>query len=354
MAYENMLRDSVADTTTSTGTGDIILSETPPIGCRTFGTAYGSGEDSPCIVTIRDDATGDFETCLAVYNHTTKTITRGDIFSSSLGVSRVNFVAGTKRIYVSVPSAIFNAPRWRELNLTTYITIRETLQTDIVDNPLPITDTSKPASPQVTGTVFSGDIIAQENIEGYGAIFAVSFNNAGGSGTTTYRYQFTLNGIDIGSEAQTNLSANQSGGIALRYAGDIVAGDVFGCKIWRTTGTGNGGIYWTHYAAFPRKVILTAGQVLMKMEYAVPFKINAEILGYSINFSQKISRSDWSSSTFSLATNIFAYLNPSHTLFIDGNATETHNGSFAATKSSITLNNFPAVLSFLTMNDLAP
>jgi hypothetical protein len=96
--------DRVKDTTTSTGTGSITLSGSPPTGFQSFNAAYGTGVTFfYCIV-----GGAQWEVGQGILSAAT-TLVREVVTASSNAGSLVNFSAGSKDVFVTIPA--FNAER---------------------------------------------------------------------------------------------------------------------------------------------------------------------------------------------------------------------------------------------------
>lgn len=87
--------DRVKDTTTSTGTGSITLSDTAPSGYRTFASAFGS---SSVVVHYCIAGGSEWEVGVGTFDGTTG-LTREKVDSSSNSGALVNFSAGTKDVF---------------------------------------------------------------------------------------------------------------------------------------------------------------------------------------------------------------------------------------------------------------
>jgi len=346
-SFIDRYRDSVSDVTTSTGAGDIVLKETPPVGYRTFGAAYGAGTAVPTCITIRDGATGDFETCLATYNDATKTLTRGTVQSGSNGGSHVNFAAGEKAVYVAMPSAALGAVRWRLLDLFSFITLRET------NIALSIPDTSPPASPQVTETVLAGDLIADENVTQYAGWLGVAVTNAGGGGASGYNFAFTKNGTELIS-ASVSVSAGVSVLAACRYGQQLAAGDVLGVKIHRTSGSGSLTANWRHYFALPREVVCGAKDLMGRVKTFEAYTTNAEP---NLSFPSPLNEMRVNSSGLSIdSTKLEKYtpISGAITLGVDrAGISAAARNPLPSTKGGIQVASLPRYIEILTINDLA-
>jgi hypothetical protein len=95
-----VLADRVKDTTTTTGTGSVTLSGSPPAGFQSFGAAIGNGNTT--YYTISGGS--EFEVGIGTYNSTGVVLNRDTVLSSSNGGSLVNFSAGTKDVFVTYPA----------------------------------------------------------------------------------------------------------------------------------------------------------------------------------------------------------------------------------------------------------
>lgn len=88
--------DRVKDTTTSIGTGAIVLADTSSTGYRTFAVGFGAG--SRLVGYCIEGATGEWEVGKGTFNGTTG-LTRDLVRSSSNSNALVNFSAGTKTVF---------------------------------------------------------------------------------------------------------------------------------------------------------------------------------------------------------------------------------------------------------------
>ena len=98
-----VLNDRVKETTTSTGTGTINLGGAGS-GFETFVAGIGTGNETfYCIVNT---ATGNFEVGIGtVTDATPDTLSRTTVLSSSNSDNLVNFGAGTKDVFCTLPAA---------------------------------------------------------------------------------------------------------------------------------------------------------------------------------------------------------------------------------------------------------
>ena len=97
-----VLNDRVQETTTTTGTGALTLGGAVT-GFETFGTGVGNSNTTYYAVTLGGSA--EFEVGLGTLNSDSTTITRTAIISSSNSDSAVNFSAGTKTIFCTIPAS---------------------------------------------------------------------------------------------------------------------------------------------------------------------------------------------------------------------------------------------------------
>lgn len=95
-----VLADRVKDTTTSTGTGTITLAGAPPAGFQSF-AAIGDGNTT--YYTISGGS--QWEVGIGTYTASGTTLSRDTVLSSSAGgTSLVDFSAGSKDVFVTLPS----------------------------------------------------------------------------------------------------------------------------------------------------------------------------------------------------------------------------------------------------------
>ena len=97
-----VINDRVKETTTTTGTGTISLGGAVT-GFETFGTGIGNSNTTYYAVTL--PGTAEFEVGLGTLNSDSSTIARTTIISSSNSDSAVDFSAGTKTIFCTIPAS---------------------------------------------------------------------------------------------------------------------------------------------------------------------------------------------------------------------------------------------------------
>lgn len=95
--------DRVKDTTTTTGTGDLTLSGTAPTGYRDFNTAFGVGPIFYYAVAL----SGEWEVGIGYLSAST-TMVRYRVTASSNSNNAVNFSAGTKDVFCTIPAYHMN------------------------------------------------------------------------------------------------------------------------------------------------------------------------------------------------------------------------------------------------------
>jgi hypothetical protein len=95
--------DRVEDTTTTTGTGDITLNDTPPNGRVSFNTAFGfGGVEAPRFAYVIQSADEtQWETGIG-YLSTSTTLVRETVEGSSNGGNLVPFSTGTKKVFATL------------------------------------------------------------------------------------------------------------------------------------------------------------------------------------------------------------------------------------------------------------
>lgn len=93
-----IVKDRVKDATTTTGTGTVTLSGTAPIGFQAF-SVIGNG--NTCAYTIALGS--EWEVGIGTYSTTGPTLARTTVLRSSNADAAVNFSAGTKDVFITVP-----------------------------------------------------------------------------------------------------------------------------------------------------------------------------------------------------------------------------------------------------------
>ena len=99
-----VLNDRVKQTSTSTGTGTINLSATAETGFETF--VAGIGTTNSTFYCISHDGTSEFEVGIGtVTDASPDTLSRDTVISSSNSDNKVNFTAGTKTVFCTLPAS---------------------------------------------------------------------------------------------------------------------------------------------------------------------------------------------------------------------------------------------------------
>lgn len=107
-----MFLDRVRDTTQSTGTGNLTLDGVAPVGFRAFSAFWFQQDMFYCIV---DTTTGDWEIGYGHFDPGTGILQRNTgnyaVLSSSNADAAVNFAAGEKEVFNTLPSAFLGEGR---------------------------------------------------------------------------------------------------------------------------------------------------------------------------------------------------------------------------------------------------
>lgn len=96
-----VLKDRVKTTTTSVGTGTITLGAAATGGYQAFSVI---GDGSTTYYVIQDSTNSAWEVGLGTYTSSGTTLSRDTILESSSGGSAVDFAAGTKDVFISLPA----------------------------------------------------------------------------------------------------------------------------------------------------------------------------------------------------------------------------------------------------------
>tara|TARA_R110000764_G_scaffold219883_1_gene308064 strand:- start:6 stop:464 length:459 start_codon:yes stop_codon:yes gene_type:complete len=145
-----VINDRVKQTTTTTGTGTINLSGTET-GFETFVAGIGDGVQT--YYAIIHDGTADFEVGVGtVTDAGTDTLSRQTVISSSNSDNLVNFGAGSKTVFCTLPAKKTISP---VMDATSYIvthastlSLDQTVDSGVLAGPVTITGTQT-----ITGTV---------------------------------------------------------------------------------------------------------------------------------------------------------------------------------------------------------
>ena len=97
-----VINDRVKETTTTTGTGTLTLAGAVT-GFETFAAGVGNSNTTYYAVTL--PGTSEFEVGLGTLSSDSSTIARTTVISSSNSDSAVNFSAGTKTIFCTIPAS---------------------------------------------------------------------------------------------------------------------------------------------------------------------------------------------------------------------------------------------------------
>ena len=96
-----VVADRVQETTTTTGTGTVTLAGAVT-GFQSFAVI---GDGNTTTYTIADATGSDWEVGIGTYTSSGTTLARNIVLSSSNSGSLVNFGAGTKNVFVTLPSS---------------------------------------------------------------------------------------------------------------------------------------------------------------------------------------------------------------------------------------------------------
>jgi len=96
-----VLADRVQETTTTTGTGTVTLAGAVT-GFQSF-SVIGNGNTT--FYTIAGQTGSEWEVGIGTYTSSGTTLSRNTVLSSSNSGSLVNFSAGTKNVFVTMPAS---------------------------------------------------------------------------------------------------------------------------------------------------------------------------------------------------------------------------------------------------------
>ena len=145
-----VINDRVKQTTTTTGTGTIDLTGTET-GFETFVAGIGDGVQT--YYAIVHDGTSDFEVGTGtVTDAGTDTLSRQDVISSSNSDALVNFGAGSKTVFCTLPakktiSPVMDATPYVVTHAST-LSLNQTVDSGVLAGPVTVTGTQT-----ITGTV---------------------------------------------------------------------------------------------------------------------------------------------------------------------------------------------------------
>lgn len=104
-----VFKDRVKDVSTTSGTGNLTLSGTAPLGYKAFGTAYATGSTNQFQYCVVDNTTGDWEIG-AGYLSAATTLVRSTVLSNSLNTTaKISFAANSKDVFVTASANAINA-----------------------------------------------------------------------------------------------------------------------------------------------------------------------------------------------------------------------------------------------------
>ena len=145
-----VINDRVKQTTTTTGTGTIDLTGTET-GFETFVAGIGDGVQT--YYAIVHDGTSDFEVGTGtVTDAGTDTLSRQSVISSSNSDALVDFGAGSKTVFCTLPakktiSPIMDATPYVVTHAST-LSLNQTIDSGVLAGPVTVTGTQT-----ITGTV---------------------------------------------------------------------------------------------------------------------------------------------------------------------------------------------------------
>ncbi len=189
-----VINDRVKETTTTTGTGTISLGGAVT-GFETFGAGIGNSNTTYYAVTL--PGTAEFEVGLGTLNSDSSTIARTTVISSSNSDSAVNFSAGTKTIFCTIPaskSVLLSDVGASTMNLSSADTHAGRYGSSSSPININVTVASKSAHP------YQGD--GSGNAYYLNGIESPALTLHGTDGVTAnseYHYRFTLSSSDMSS-----------------------------------------------------------------------------------------------------------------------------------------------------------
>jgi hypothetical protein len=145
-----VINDRVKETTTTTGTGTVNLGGAET-GYETF--VSGIGTTNKTFYAIELNASGEFEVGIGtVTDASPDTLSRDTVISSSNGDALVNFSAGTKNVFCTLPASRTMSPGMVAntfvVNQSSTLSEDQTLDSGVVAGPVTVTGTQT-----VTGTL---------------------------------------------------------------------------------------------------------------------------------------------------------------------------------------------------------
>ena len=145
-----VINDRVKETTTTTGTGTVNLGGAET-GYETF--VSGVGTTNTTFYAIELNSAGEFEVGIGtVTDATPDTLSRDTVISSSNSDAKVNFSAGTKNVFCTLPASRTMSPGMVAnnfvVNQSSTLSEDQTLDSGVVAGPVTVTGTQT-----VTGTL---------------------------------------------------------------------------------------------------------------------------------------------------------------------------------------------------------
>lgn len=195
--------DRVRDTTTTTGTGTITLSGTPPTGYQSF-SAVGNGNTTYYTV----NAGSQWEVGIGTYSGAGPTLSRDTVLASSNSGSLVDFAAGTKDVFCDYPASKSISDGFGTLPIANGGTGATTAASAL---------TSLGAYPASNPNGYTSNTGTVTSVAGTGTVNGITL-----TGTVTSSGSLTLggtlSGVDLTSQVTGTLPAT-NGGTGLTSAG---------------------------------------------------------------------------------------------------------------------------------------
>jgi hypothetical protein len=198
--------DRVAETTTTTGTGTIQLAGAVDAKFRTFVAGVGSGATVPYVMVHR--TANEWEVGYGVVTAgSPNTLTRAGIYSSSNSNNAVNFSAGTKDVFLSLPGS--KTVRFDDatgnVTLGAGLTVDgTTLVVDATNDRVGIGTASPASTLDVNGTVTGGKFVPTANTVAGNGMYLPAANTVAFSTNGVERARITSGGDFELSSATTN------------------------------------------------------------------------------------------------------------------------------------------------------
>ena len=177
-----LIKDRVREVTTSVGTGPIVVGTSLVTGFQSIASTIGDGNTTPYVIEVPGGS--DWEIGIGQYISSNTSILRLQVLASSNSNNLVNFSAGAKNVFITLPAtyAALTARDLSQFAATTSAQLASVITDETGTGKLVFSDNAVLVAPNIgtangTALTLSGDLNVSGNIYLAGNTTTLSSNN---------------------------------------------------------------------------------------------------------------------------------------------------------------------------------